>query len=309
MEVFVLMHQKVVLITGANSGVGFATTRGLAKLGASVVMVSRDPFRGKAAWNEIADNTTGPEPTLLVADLSSQTEIRALAKEVRRRFARIDVLINNAGAVFARRELTVDGIEKTFAVNHLAPFLLTNLLLDLVAASPAGRVVNVASQTHASKIDFANLQSEKGHNFFAAYMRSKLANILFTYELARRLEGTGITANCLCPGPTKSRMGENMSGLSALMPRLLKRIPFLMKSIDIGARTSIYVASAPELARVSGRFFLDRRVRRTKPGTYDRDAAARLWSLSEKLVQLRDSSPGIGEASGRIVEAPRESYS
>src|SRR5579859_1049749 len=217
------MDGKVVLITGANSGVGFATARQLAELGAVVIMVCRDPGRGSAARNAVAQVATGPEPTLLLADLSSQAAVYALSDEVHARFARIDVLLNNAGAIFARRELTADGIEKTFAVNHLAPFLLTNLLLDLVRASPAGRIVTVASESHSGRLDFDNLQGERRYSFLAAYNRSKLGNILFTYELARRLAGTGVTANCLSPGPTMTRFGDEMRGLPALFPLLMKR--------------------------------------------------------------------------------------
>jgi NAD(P)-dependent dehydrogenase (short-subunit alcohol dehydrogenase family) len=286
-----LMDRKVVLITGANSGVGFVTARRLAELGASVVMVCRDPGRGNAARNDIAKVATGPAPTLLLANLSSQAEIHALAHEVRSRFPRIDVLINNAGAIFARRELTVDGIEKTFAVNHLAPFLLTNLLLDLVRAAPAGRIVTVGSETYSSTLDFDNLQSEKRHNFMGAYLRSKLENILFTYELVCRLEGTGVTANCLSPGPTRTRFGDEMRGLPALFPLVMKRIPFLFGSPEKGARTSIYLASSPETAGASGRFFLSCRAIHTKPVTHDRGVAMRLWSVSEGLSRMRDTAP------------------
>ena len=277
------MDGKVVLITGANSGVGFASARAIAERGAAVVMVCRDPARGAAALDEVAKVATGPAPALLLADLSSQAEIRALAAEVRARFPRIDVLLNNAGAIFAQRELTVDGIEKTFAINHLAPFLLTNLLLDLVRTAPAGRIVTVSSEVHSGKIDFDNLQGERHYNFFAAYGRSKTLNILFTYELARRLEGTGITANCVSPGPTATRFGDGMRGLPSLMPKVMKRIPFLFASPEQGARTSVYVACSRELEGVSGRFFLRSREKRTKPITYNTGMAEQLWSVSDRL--------------------------
>jgi NAD(P)-dependent dehydrogenase (short-subunit alcohol dehydrogenase family) len=293
------MAGKVVLITGANSGVGLATAYGLAERGATVVMVSRDPARGAAARDEVAQVATGPTPVLLLADHSSQAAIHALAKEVRARFARIDVLVNNAGAIFAQRELTVDGIEQTFAVNHLAPFLLTNLLLDLVKAAPAGRIVTVASEVHSGKIDFENLQGERHYNFFKAYGLSKLENILFTYELARRLEGTSTTANCVSPGATRTRFGDNLRGLPRLMPLVMKRIPLLFGSPENGARTSIYVASSPELAGVSGRFYLRCRERRTKPLTYNAEVAAQPWSVSEKLC------PGIpSQAKYAISDQP-----
>jgi len=281
------MEKKIVLITGANSGVGFATARKLAEFGAEVVMVCRDSRRGEAARNEVAQTATGPGPTLMLADLSSLALVRALASAVRDRFPRIDVLLNNAGGIFARREFTTDGIEKTLAVNHLAPFLLTNLLIDLIQKTPAGRIITVASESHSGKLDFDNLQGEKHFNFFAAYNRSKLANILFTYELARRLAGTNSTANCLSPGPTRTTFGRNLTGLPRLFPILVKNIPFLFADPEKGASTSVYVASAPELAGVSGRFFLRCRERRTRPITYDSAVAARLWKISEQLCGLK----------------------
>jgi NAD(P)-dependent dehydrogenase (short-subunit alcohol dehydrogenase family) len=279
------MQDKVVLITGANSGVGFATAKALAKLGAAVLMVCRDEQRGKAAMRDIAKIATGREPVLLVADVSLQSAVRALAKEVQLRFPRLDVLINNAGAIFDRRELTADGIEKTFAVNHLAPFFLTNLLLDVLRSTPSSRIVTVASEAYPGRLDFDNLQGERHYNFLGAYGRTKLCNILFTYELARRLEGSSVTANCLSPGPVATRFGDNMSGLPALFPSVMKRIPFLFQSPDSGARTSVQLASSPELAGATGCFYLRERERRTKPITYDRQVAARLWRVSEALIQ------------------------
>jgi retinol dehydrogenase-14 len=195
------------------------------------------------------------------------------------------VLVNNAGGVFERRELTVDGIEKTFATNHLAPFLLTNLLLDRITAAPGGRIVTVASEVYPSVLDFANLQGERSYNFLSAYMRSKLENILFTYELARRLEGTAAAANCLSPGPTLTRFGDNLRGLPGLFPKLMKRLPFFV-SAELGARTSIYLACSLEVAGLSGRFFFHERERRTKPVTHSADVARRLWSISEHLTGL-----------------------
>jgi NAD(P)-dependent dehydrogenase (short-subunit alcohol dehydrogenase family) len=280
------MDGKVVLITGASSGIGFAAARRLAEVGGEVVMICRDPSRGDAARNDVARVATGPAPTLLLADLTSQESIRSLAMGIHSNMGRIDVLVNNAGAVFARRELTIDGIEKTLAVNYLAPFLLTHLLLDLLNEAPAGRVVTVASETHSDKLDFGNLQGEKEYNFLSAYNRSKLADILFTYELARRLEGTAVTANCLSPGPTKTRFGDNLSGLPRLFPILMKRIPFLFVDPAKGARTLTYVASSPQLTGVSGKFFLRGRERLTKPVTYDPKIAAELWSVSERLTKI-----------------------
>jgi retinol dehydrogenase-14 len=279
------VYGKIVLITGANSGVGFVTARELARMGARVLMVCRDPGRGTRAQAETTRVATGPAPELLLADISSQASVRALAHDVRRRCAGIDVLINNAGGIFAHRELTADGIEKTFATNHLGPFLLTNLLLDQVRARTGGRIVNVASESYPSRLEFDNLQGEKRYGFLNAYFRSKLENIIFTFDLAKRLHGTGITVNCLSPGPTRTRFGDNMTGLAGLFPRLVKK---LFPSPEIGARTLIHLASSPEVADVSGRFFLRRRDRRTKPVTRDMQIAARLWGVSANLVGLPD---------------------
>jgi len=280
------MNQKKVLITGANSGIGFASARKLAEMGASVIMVCRDPGRGNAAWKEIAAVATGESPTLLTVDLSSQAAIRILACEIQTRFSQIDVLINNAAGIFSQRELTADGIEKTFAINHLAPFLLTHLLLGLVQAAPAGRIVTVASESHSGSLDFNNLQGESSYNFFGAYNLSKLGNILFTYELARRLQGTKVTANCMSPGPTRTRFGDDLTGLPRLFPKFMKSIPFLFVTPEKGASTLIHLASSPEANGVSGRFFLRGRETKTKKITYNRDIAARLWTVSETLCSL-----------------------
>jgi NAD(P)-dependent dehydrogenase (short-subunit alcohol dehydrogenase family) len=277
------MSEQVVLITGANSGVGFAAAHQFAELGHHVVMICRDPQRGDAARIKIAREAVGPAPTLMIADLSSQKAIRELADEIYSKFNRLDVLVNNAAGIFSRRELTTDGIERTFALNHLAPFLLTNLLVDRLRVAPAARIVNVTSESHSGKIDFDNLQGEHRYNFFTAYNRSKLGNILFTYELARRLEGERITANCVSPGPTVTRFGDNMSGLPRLFPLLMKRIPFLFHSPEVGARTLIYAATSSEIAGVSGRFFLKCRERKSKAVTYNSDVAARLWKISDEM--------------------------
>jgi retinol dehydrogenase-14 len=278
------MIGKIVVVTGASSGVGLETARQLAVLGAHIVMVCRDETRGRTAAAQIARTAAAAAPALLIADLESQAEIHALSDTIRRRYERIDVLVNNAGAMFEKREFTVDGIEKTWAVNHLAPFLLTNLLLDRLAEAPHARVVTVASESHSGRLDFDNLQGERKYNFFSAYNRSKLANILFTYELARRLGGTAITANCVSPGPTRTAFGSNMRGLPALFPRVMKRIPFLLADPAVGARTPVYVASSPDLAGVSGRFFLRGREHRTRAISYDPEVATHLWQLSEQFL-------------------------
>jgi retinol dehydrogenase-14 len=277
------MQGKVVLITGANSGVGLATARELAKMGARVVMVCRDGTRGAHAQAEVASVAAGSAPTLLLSDLSSQASVRALARDIHEQFGAIDVLVNNAAGIFAHRELSADGIEKTFATNHLGPFLLTNLVLDLLCAAPGGRIVNVAAEGYPSKLDFANLQGEKSYGFLSAYFRSKLAIIIFTFDLARRLQATDVTANCVSPGPTRTRFGDNMTGPTGLFPRLLK--PFFPGPAT-GARTMIYVASSPDLKGVSGRFFLRQRAKHTKPVTREAEVAEQLWRISAELVGL-----------------------
>jgi NAD(P)-dependent dehydrogenase (short-subunit alcohol dehydrogenase family) len=277
------MHGKTVLITGANSGIGFVTARELTRMGARVLMVCRNTERGAHARAAVAEVATGAAPELLLADMSSQQAIRALANEVRQRFPKIDVLINNAAGIFAERSLTVDGLERTFATNHLGPFLLTNLVLDLVRAGPGGRIVNVAAESFLSKLDFDNLEGEKSYGFLSAYFRSKLENIIFSLDLARRLPDSGVTVNCMSPGPTRTRFGDDMTGFAGLFPRLLK---MLFPSAATGARTVIYLASSPEVDGISGRFFLRQQARRTKPVASDAAVAARLWRVSAELVGL-----------------------
>ena len=296
------MQGKTVLITGANSGIGFVTARELAIMGARVLMVCRDTERGATARAEVARVATGAAPELLLADMSSQQAIRALAGEVRQRFPKIDVLINNAAGIFARRELTCDGIERTFATNHLGPFLLTSLLFDLVRAGTGGRIVNVATEVFQSRLDFDNLQGEKSYGFLSAYFRSKLANIIFSLDLARMLQDAGVTVNCMSPGPSRTRFGDNMSGLAGLFPRLAKK---LFPSPETGARTLIYLASSPEVDGISGRFFLRQRARRTKPVTLDKEIAARLWRVSAGLVGLPVDTNSTGPSRAIAEIFPR----
>jgi retinol dehydrogenase-14 len=281
-----LMTAKTILITGANSGIGFVAARALAAEGAALLLVCRNPIRGEAALRQISSVATGPEPRLLIADLASQASIRELANEVVGGVERLDVLVNNAGAIFGQRGLTVDGIEQTFAVNHLGPFLLTNLLLAKLKAAAAARVVTVASEAYPSRLDFENLQGERSYNFLTAYMRSKLANIVFSHELAQRLRGSRATANCLSPGPTQTRFGDDLSGAAALFPMIMKRIPGLFAPAERGAQDVVRLASAPELDDVSGQFFFHGQARATKAVTYDPHVATQLWRLSEGLTGL-----------------------
>ena len=276
-----MSNTKTVLITGASSGIGLAASRQLAAGGAHVVMVSRDPARGATAREEVASIATGPEPYFLASDLSSQASIRALAVALHDRVGSIDVLINNAGTASGRRVLTVDGLEGTFAVNHLATFLLTQLVLDLLVPAPAARVVNTVSETHSGRLDFGNLQGERRYSFFSAYARSKTANILFTYELARRLEGTAVTANCFTPGPTASDFGRGIGGVIGIMGGLMRLIG---RPAEESARTAVYLATSPDMEGVTGQYFFHGKPARSKPITYDATVAARLWSVSESLT-------------------------
>lgn len=292
------MANRTVVITGASSGLGLAASLLLAEQGAEVVMICRDPVRGKFMRSEIAKYATESSPILYLADLSSQAQIRKLASELSGSFDSIDVLINNVGAIFARRELTTDGVERTLAVNHLAPFLLTTLLLDLVRAAPAGRIVTVASEFHSGSLDFENLQGERHYNFLTAYNRSKVCNVLFAYELARRLAGTRVTANCLSPGPTVTRLGDNMSGFPAMVARLMKTWRFVYP--EQGAQSTVYVASSSDLDLVSGRFFLGRREMRTKGITYDTNVAKCLWCKSEELLKEPHSPIAVNVSASAV---------
>lgn len=279
------MQGRRVLVTGANSGIGLVTARRLAGLGAEIVLVCRDAGRGAAALDEVATLAVGPKPVLHVCDLSSQIAIRALVDALRGEFERLDVLVNNAGAVFGRRERTVDGIERTFATNHLAPFLLTLLLLPMLRRSPSARIVTVASRVHAGSLDLTDLHSERGYSAMKQYARSKLANILFTYELARRLGSGTVTANCLAPGLVGSNFGRNAGGLIALIPRLLALTPIPVTP-EVGARTSVYLSSSAEVEGMTGGYYYRCRPARSKLVSYDTALAAELWAISTRLTHV-----------------------
>jgi retinol dehydrogenase 14 len=278
------MAGKTVLVTGGSGGIGKATALGLAAMGAHLAITGRDRGRAEDAAREIR-TTGGGQLDVFVADLSSQSEVRRLADEVLQRLPRIHVLVNNVGGYWNTRHVTADKLERTFALNHLAPFLLTNLLLERLKQSAPSRVVTVASHAQAmGRIDFDDLQEERSYSGARAYNQSKLANVLFTYELARRMRATSVTANALHPGVVRTSFG---AGDPALVQRLF--IPFLlhfMKSPAQGAATSIYLASAPDLEQVTGRYFANSKPTRSSKRSYDEAAATRLWQVSARLVGL-----------------------
>jgi retinol dehydrogenase-14 len=281
---------RTVLITGGTGGIGRATATGLAAIGARVAITGRDRRRADEAAADIRA-AGGPAVDVFVADMSSQAEVRRLADEVLQVLPRLDVLVNNVGGFWNSRRVTTDGLEHTFALNHLAPFLLTHLLADRLRQSAPARVVTVSSDAQRlGRIDFDDLQGERSWSGQRAYNQSKLANVLFTYELARRLRGTGVTANALHPGVVLTAFGAEDPGR---IQRLI--MPFarwVMKSPDEGARTSIHLASAPELEGVTGQFFADCRPRRSSKRSYDDAAAARLWDVSLELTGIdTDASP------------------
>src|ERR1700680_4313346 len=245
------MQGKICLITGANSGIGKATALGLAKQGATVVLVSRDRVRGEQAQSEIKEQSGNPNIDLLISDLSSQQSIRQLVDTFKQRYSQLHVLINNAGVFPVRKHLTVDGLDMVFAVNQLAPFLLTNLLLDVLKASAPARIVNVSSGSHeANYLKLDDLQSEQHYRPMRAYGQSKLALVLFTYELARRLEGTGVTANCLHPGFVATNIAQrDLPRLARIAAKLIFRFG---TSPEKGANTSLYLATSPDIEGVTG---------------------------------------------------------
>jgi NAD(P)-dependent dehydrogenase (short-subunit alcohol dehydrogenase family) len=277
------MGGKVALVTGGTSGIGKATAMALSAMGSDVVVVGRDRERGERAAAEIRAQTGG-RVDLALADLSSQAEVRAFAEEFERRYDRLDVLVNNAGLVQSTRTETADGLESTFAINHLAPFLLTNLLLGMLQQSVPSRVVTVSSEAERwGNIDFDDLQSKKNYRGFPVYGMTKLANIMFTYELAERLKGMGVAATCMHPGAVNTRFGTNNRGPMTILFRAFK--PF-MRTPEQGADTVIWLAYSPDVEGVSGRYYSDRKPIEPKKIANDPAARRRLWEESERLTGL-----------------------
>ena len=271
-----------ILVTGATGGLGKATAMGLAALGARVGIVGRDSTRLATAADDLRRDAANDDIDVFEADLSAQAEVRRLAADVLERYPRLDVLVNNVGGLWAHRHVTADGLELTFALNHLAPFLLTSLLVDRMVADRRGRIVTVTSSAEAfGRIDFDDLQSTKAYSGQRAYNQSKLANVLFTYELARRLNGTTVTANAVHPGVTNTSFGVADQPRSYSMSWMAR--PF-MRSPERGADSVVWAASSPELEGVTGGYFHDRRPKRSSERSHDEATAKRLWQVSEELV-------------------------
>jgi NAD(P)-dependent dehydrogenase (short-subunit alcohol dehydrogenase family) len=274
--------ERTVMVTGATGGIGLVTARGLARQGGTVIIVGRSLERSRAAVEQIKEQTGNPRVDYLVADLSQQADIRRLAREVQERYPRLHVLVNNVGGVFLNRQVTQEGIEMTLALNHLGYYLLTRSLYNLLKASAPARIVNVSSLAHhGARIDLPNLQ----FSGWKGYKRSKLANILFTYELARRLDGSGVTANALSPGVVASNFGMNNRGFFPWIKPLVDRFAV---SVERGAETSIHLAGSPEVEGVTGQYFTRCKPRRSSAASYDAAAAARLWDLSARMTGLSD---------------------
>ena len=275
---------KTCLITGATAGIGKEAARALAAKGFRIALVSRDRGRGEKAVEEMRHSAAGEPVELIIGDLASQESIRKMAADFEGRFDRLDVLINNAGAWYSERTLTIDGIEATFATNHLAYFLLTSLLTPLLKRSAPSRIVNVASEAHRwARLDFDDLQGAQSYGGWSAYSKSKLANIMFTYELARRLEGSGVTANCLHPGTVRTELFRSLSGISGAA---IKLATVFFRSPKKGAETTVYLASSSDVEGVTGKYFADCKEARSNEASYDEAAALRLWEMSEQLTHV-----------------------
>ena len=277
---------KTALVTGATSGIGFHTALGLAREGAHVILGGRDEERARKSVEVIRRETEAPRIDYLIADMSSMAGVRSFAEQILNQYSRLDILVNNVGGLFLTRQISEDGYEKTFALNHLSYFLLTELLKDLLIASAPARIVNVSSTAHQnSQINFEDLHSTRRYRGMTAYGQSKLANLLFTYELATRLADTGVTANALHPGFVRTALG--MKNSNPVLAALIWLVFRAGMSPERGARTSLLLASSPELEEVTGKYYSAGNQVRSSRMSYDKAAAARLWDLSEELTGLR----------------------
>ena len=282
-----IMDGKLCMVTGATAGIGYCTALEIAKMGGETIIIGRNESKCVTTVQKIKEQSGNDSVQYLVADLSSQTQIRTIARKFYEENDRLDVLVNNAGGFFLRRQMSVDGIEMTFALNHLAYFLLTNLLMDAIKASPSGRVVNVSSGSHQHKhLDFNNLHLAKFYNPMEAYGRSKLANVLFTYELSRRLVGTSVTANALTPGMVATDIWKKVNRW--LTPMINPVIQRIAQTPLEGAQTSIYLATSPDVEGISGKYYANQHAISSDPITYDRTNAQRLWQMSLELMGMAD---------------------
>jgi NAD(P)-dependent dehydrogenase (short-subunit alcohol dehydrogenase family) len=282
------MKGKVVVITGATSGIGLVAAEKLAALGARLVLVARDKTRSEAALASLRKLGPDANHTVHYADLSRIQEMKRVASQIAAAEPRIDVLINNAGALFSSRHVTEDGLELTFALNHMSYFVVTHGLRERLLASGRARVINTASDAHEGKeLDFNDLQCEKSYQGFKVYGRSKLCNILFTRELARRLQGTTVTANCLHPGFVSTRFGDESGGALSLGARIAK---FFAISPEKGAETLVYLASSDDVANISGQYFYKCRVATPSKEAQDDESAAKLWKESARLAGVDESA-------------------
>lgn len=275
----------MVVITGANAGMGKATSIELAKTGATVIMLCRDKARGEEALQEVQRASGNKSVKMMLCDLGSQESIRAFCAEFKKKYDRLNVLVNNAGVILPGRHETIDGYELQFSVNHLGHFLLTNLLIELIIASAPARIINVSSGAHKiGNIHVDDINLRKNYRLWRAYGQSKLANILFTYALSDRLKGTGVTVNCLHPGAVATNMGVNRStGFGTFITRVLK--PFFQTARE-GAETTIYLATADDVAEETGKYFYRKKTIQSSKRSYDKKLAERLWTLSEEMTGL-----------------------
>ncbi len=282
------MNGKICMVTGATSGIGEVTAQVLAQQGATIVIVGRSKEKSIATVDRIKEQTGNSSVEFLLADLSVQKEVRQLAEQFKSRYQRLNVLVNNAGAFVFKRQETIDGLEMSFALNHLNYFLLTNLLLDKIRASAPARIINVSSSAHeGAKINFNDLQGRQKYGGMRAYGQSKLANVLFTYELARRLEGSGVTVNALHPGLVATNFGKNNKGIVRQVMRLVHLFAI---SPEKGAQTIIYLATSPEVEHVTGHYFVKQKDVKSLEESYDKTVAEKLWQVSVELTGLPASS-------------------
>ncbi|GHO68295.1 short-chain dehydrogenase [Ktedonobacter sp. SOSP1-52] len=278
------MQGKVCLVTGSSSGIGKVTARELARMGATVVMVCRNRVKGEGAQAEIKEASGNAQVDLIVADLSELSQVRRVADEFKQHYTQLHVLINNAGGINSEHKITADGLEYTFTTNYLAPFLLTHLLLDVLKASAPARIVNVSSLAHTQgKIDFADLQGTQRYSSGKAYGQSKLAQIYFTYELASQLEGTGVTVNALHPGIIASNFNDGFKGIAHVIGGVIYF--FVGRNVEKGAQTTLYLATSPEIERVSGKYFSDCKQTSSSKLSYDVIIRQRLWNITEELIR------------------------